>query len=53
MLYLGLRAEDVNPSSFTVCWDPLQNTKKGDTIEYLLQSQVAGKHQDFILVRSF
>ncbi|KAK3737398.1 hypothetical protein QZH41_019942 [Actinostola sp. cb2023] len=43
----GLRADHVTPTSFTVCWDPVSCVKRGDTIEYLLQSQDMGRHQDF------
>ncbi|EDO39347.1 predicted protein [Nematostella vectensis] len=44
----GLRAESVTASSFTVCWEPVQSVKRGDSVEYLLQRQHVGKDQDFV-----
>lgn len=34
-------------------WDTVQTVKRGETIEYLLQSQCLGKDQDFVQVRFF
>lgn len=34
----------------TVSWDPVQTVKRGEQIEYLLQSQYVGKDQDFVQV---
>ena len=47
---LGLTAENTAPSSLTVSWDPVQTVKRGEQIEYLLQSQCVGKDQDFVQV---
>ena len=49
-LFSGLTAENTTPSSLTVRWDPVQTVKRGETIEYLLQSQCIGKDQDFVQV---
>lgn len=46
----GLMAETTGPSSMTVRWEPVQTVKRGETLEYLLQSQCVGKDQDFVQV---
>ena len=46
-LFSGVRADNVTPTSFTVFWDPVPCVKRGDTIEYLLQSQDVARQQDF------
>ena len=45
-------AETTGPSSMTVRWEPVQTVKRGETLEYLLQSQCVGKDQDFVQVSS-
>lgn len=49
----GLTAENTLPSSLSVSWDPVQTVKRGERIEYLLQSQCVGKDQDFLEVSFF
>ncbi|XP_022798251.1 fibronectin type-III domain-containing protein 3A-like [Stylophora pistillata] len=44
----GLMVENVTPSSLNVRWEPVQIVKRGETIEYLLQSQCVGKDPDFV-----
>ena len=46
----GLTAENTKPSSLSVSWDPVLPVKRGEQIEYLLQSQCVGKDQDFVQV---
>lgn len=46
----GLSAENATPSTLVVRWDTVQTVKRGETIEYLLQSQCLGKDQDFVQV---
>lgn len=49
----GLTAENMLPSLLSVSWDPVQTVKRGERIEYLLQSQCVGKDQDFVQVIVF
>lgn len=46
----GLKVENVTPSSLNVSWEAVQTVKKGEPIEYLLQSQCVGKDPDFVQV---
>lgn len=40
----------MTPSSLNVSWEAVQTVKKGEPIEYLLQSQCVGKDPDFVQV---
>lgn len=47
----ALVADASTPSSISLRWDPVQVVKRGESVEYLLQSQSVGKDQDFVQVR--
>ena len=50
IVFIGLKVENVTPSSLNVSWEAVQTVKKGEPIEYLLQSQCVGKDPDFVQV---
>ena len=47
----ALVADASTASSMSLRWDPVQVVKRGESVEYLLQSQCGGKDQDFVQVR--
>lgn len=47
----ALVADSSTPSTILLRWDPVQVVKRGESVEYLLQSQCGGKDQDFVQVR--
>lgn len=45
-----LVADVSTASSISLRWDPVQVVKRGESVEYLLQSQCGGKDQDFVQI---